>query len=466
MCYKGGPRCKNSAMQALHLAESRKAKYEQELEVIDQRIALKRKGKDVWGGRLSLQTMRAKKKELTRRIAVEEGRIIDRREQILMSEDGIDLLRQKSENTSLSLEERAAAVVAMEEAVSERKKRLFRATGNKVINERLDEQMRQDGIPQETIDECMVDAGTNMYPRRPSEYRARITRADRNMTELKAKRQKEYDEASTDKQRTAVRTRYARLIARQQLNKYEAERGYYSTASGLQELKDTANDKSLPLKERYRAQVKHGSHKKLHDAVENEIRLRKTRRQRIIAAYAEAKADPSAALGALRLKDIEITKNGKVTPSRLKAVNGAVLLTKDEYEKVVSDYQASGFKGSLGQYARTKVLDQPQKSFTKKPLGILNAEAEQFSDGLPHRQRTVEEQVRDHRIDFTMTRMDRDTLTQRAGSFNNSKSSYFRFLVTGKDPRQIQNDRSRENNEIKTVLMEQMTKKAKASKVA
>lgn len=466
MCYKGGPRCKNSALYLLHTAQARKQDAEQKLEVIEQRIALKRKGKDIPGGRFTLNELKAKKKELTKKIADEERKIINRQEQINISEDGIQMLRQKSEDASLSIEERAAAEVAMKDAISERKQRVFRAKGNRIVNDRLDEQMRQDGISQADIDECMVDAGTSLYPRRPSEYRARIANADRHINELKAKRQNEFDEATTDQKRTAVRTKYAKQIARQQLNKYEAERGYYSTATGLQELQDTADDKSLPLKERYRAQFKHESHQKLHDSVQNEVRLRTTRRERIVTAYAEAKKDPSDALGTLRLKDIEVSKNGKITPSRLKPVNGAVLLTKSEHEKVVSDYKASGFTGSLSQYARDKVLDQPQKKFTKKPLGILNAEAEEFTDGQPHRQRTVKEELRDQRIDFTMTRMERDTLTQRSGSFNNSKSSYFRFLVTGNDPRQIQNDRSKKNNEIKSVLMEQMTAKAKASKVA
>lgn len=468
MCYKGGPRCANEADRRLHKALDKKAYAEGRLADIN---SLKQRAKDGEhiqksnGETYTLAGLQKRGTEIARQIAVQQSKIEEAQEQIRLSPEGIERLRLKSEDPNLTPEQRAMAHVDMEAAAAERMRRITENQKNSYVKGAVREQMVKDGFDQATIDECNPDIGNTLFPRTPKEYRKRLASAVNAIQELESKRDTALKGATNEQEREAIRKEYAGKLAEQISDKKQAELDYYSTAPGLAELKSEAvfRKGKMTVTQWHSKVLRYEAHLKDNREKQNDVRLRKLRRKRIITAYKTAGKDPSAALASLKAKENKETDHGRITPERNKPVTVTIMVNEDDYQKAQSQHKASGSTESFQEYTKRLVTEAPQKHFKDKPLADLNAETDQFTNGEWHRQPTSASGLRQRRIDIKMRKMERDNFKRTAGSFKTSMSSIGRLLVTGQDPRVIQNDRSDISNARKTATMENMTAKAKKS---
>jgi hypothetical protein len=424
-------------------------------------VAAKKEGEvvlDENGKSRTFQGLKSEGDRMGEQIAAQEAILKDLEESKKLTPQGIKELEALATDPTLTVNQRAKYQVELDKAIAERKEKIAATVSSIAGSERLKAVMKEDGFDAATIAECNPDVGNAKYSRTPKEYKRRIANAINSIAALEAEGQAELRKAPTVAEKEAVKATYAGRIAEKNIERLEAERGYYSTAPGLKELKADAEDRSVRMSvvERARRYAAYEGAKKRHDAEQNDIRLRKMRRRNILRAYAEAGKDPKAALESFKQTEVSPVSKRKVVPAGLRKEIGKVSkITEADSVAIETAYRASGYT-SRNAFNNDIIMRNPTELFQDKTIASLNAESEQFTDGGAHRQPTATVGLRNDSLFVTISRIDAKVLDQRAKSFHMTTSSYMRAMATGIDPRQIQNDRSELTNDTKTAKMEKM----------
>lgn len=379
-----------------------------------------------------------------------------------LSSKGIAELRDKAEDPNLSLEKRQHFQALADSREQERGRILDAIVTKKLTEKNLQSIMEKDGFDQATIDECNIEISTNKYPRTSKEYKKRIHKAVNEMQALEVQRM-EALRTCKHEDREAVATEYAGKLATANIDRLDAQFGYESTIEGLADLKAQAEDRSIRMKlhERLTLTKRYEKAQERHNNDKRDRNNRDNRRNAIKRAYKEAGLDATNALNAHKFVNTPVgnNKNAHYGSTALnRTIRRTVLLTASETAQVQADFRASG-ASSLSAYVRTKIMGDPTAYIQDKPLRKLNQEAEQFSDGEAHRQWTTRAGKRDVGNDTKLNAQEKEKLTARAKAFHMSDSSWARTRLLGLDPRQIQNDRSDDTNDIKTAMMEDRERK-------
>lgn len=462
MCYKlPGPRCNSDVSKSIaihqNLLDEATARYDQ----IKADIAAKKAGERVYdenGKSRTFQGLKSEGERVGEQIAAQEQIIKDLHESKKLTPQGIKELQELANDPTLTVIQRAKYQVELNKAVAERKEKIAATVASVAGSDRLKAVMKEDGFDTATIAECNPDVGNTKYPRTPKEYKRRISNATNSIAKLEEEGQTALRNAVTVAEKEEVKAKYAGLIAEKNIERLEAERGYYSTAQGLKELKAEAEDRSVKMTvvERSRRHAAYEGAKKRHDAEQNDVRLRKMRRRNILRAYAAAGKDPKAALASFKQTEVSPVSKRKVVPAGLRKEVGKVSkITEADSIAIEAAYRASGYT-SRNAFNNDIIMRNPTELFRDKTIAALNAESEQFTDGGAHRQPTASVGLRNDSLFVTVSHIDAKVLSQRAESFHMTVSSYMRAMATGIDPRQIQNDRSELTNNTKTAKMEHM----------
>jgi hypothetical protein len=400
-------------------------------------------------------------KRLAARIAKSEETIATLQDESKLTPQGIQRLQERANDAELSIQERAKAQAELDAAVAERRRIIAENLQGRDSSTLLSSQMKDDGFDPATIEECNPQIGNTKYPRTPKEYKRRIQNTTNAIHAAEAEAQVEVRKASTVDEKNAVKADYANKVASLVLELREAERGYYSTAQGLKELKAEVDDRSVKMTVMDRARLRRRYEAALarHDAEQNDVRLRKARRRNILRAYKEAGKDPKHALAALT-KGSKTAVGGSVSRSRVPTelrytVVRKAMLTANEDTRTYDRFRESGAT-SYAAWKREQIMASPTALFRDKTIAELNATAERFTDGGWHRQRTTTDGLRDVAVETALNGVEARVLKQRAESFHMTVSSYQRCMLLNIDPRRIQNDRSDLTNDTKTAMMESM----------
>lgn len=407
-----------------------------------------------------------------------EARIRKLQAEYTLTTDGLDELREKLNDQSLTARQREDLRDRLEDAEELAEKRLKASQAQEAKKKNLEQVLRANGVPEDVIATIKKQESANRGNppiRSHDDLKEQFEKAEQAKKDLKAV-EAQYQEKVATVYRTATKQGWEQAKTNELVRRLDrAHTKHVERVQARFEQTRSARDAHVEGQKALEKEIAelHPNEFQQIDELTDRLRMAKKARidglqdreakivlkRQITQAMEDVGKNPALALNALKAgyKQSELGIDPAIKTYRLSVhFNDADEATRRARFEASSEYKNQGEEGYRAFTKRILVDEDPRTLHTAETVDEANANVDKFDQGKPRRHKRSAEGLATISRKVGVEERHARKIADEAKTLHMSTSSYIRARYLGINPYAIQNDRSKEVWREKTEAMKRL----------